>query len=112
MANAAFLGFTGTPLFKNDQLTRRIFGTYISRYDFKRSVEDGATVKLVYENRGERLGLTVSDLNDRIADKIEAADLDDDQVAHLEKGLDVGSKSWEPGCFYQGASSCSMDEAL
>jgi type I restriction enzyme R subunit len=87
LPNAAFLGFTGTPLFKNDELTRRIFGKYISRYDFKRSEEDGATVKLVYESRGERLGITISDLNDRIAEKIEKADLDMDQIAHLEKLL-------------------------
>lgn len=87
LPNASFIGFTGTPLFKNDQLTRRIFGSYISRYDFKRSEEDGATVKLVYENRGERLGITVSNLNDKIAEKIEEADLDQDQIAHLEKLL-------------------------
>jgi type I restriction enzyme R subunit len=37
LPNAAFIGFTGTPLFKNDHLTRKIFGTYISRYDFRRS---------------------------------------------------------------------------
>jgi len=84
---AAFIGFTGTPLFKNDELTRRIFGGYISRYDFKRSEEDGSTVKLVYENRGERLGMTVSDLNDKIAEKIEEADLDPDQIAALERLL-------------------------
>jgi type I restriction enzyme R subunit len=47
LPNAAFIGFTGTPLFKSDQLTKRIFGDYVSRYDFKRSEEDGATVKLV-----------------------------------------------------------------
>jgi type I site-specific restriction-modification system R (restriction) subunit len=40
LPNASFLGFTGTPLFKHDHLTKRIFGTYISRYDFKRSVEE------------------------------------------------------------------------
>ena len=49
LPNAAFIGFTGTPLFKQDELTKRIFGDYVSRYDFKRSEEDGATVKLVYE---------------------------------------------------------------
>lgn len=87
LPNAAFLGFTGTPLFKNDHLTKRIFGGYISRYDFKRSEEDGATVKLVYENRGEKLGITTLDLNDRMADVIENADLDVDQRAHLEKLL-------------------------
>jgi type I restriction-modification system DNA methylase subunit len=37
LPNASFIGFTGTPLFTYDHLTRRIFGTYVSRYDFKRS---------------------------------------------------------------------------
>lgn len=87
LPNAAFIGFTGTPLFKNDNLTKRIFGTYVSRYDFKRSEEDNSTVKLVYENRGEKLGLARLDLNDRIADAIAKADLDPDKEALLEKLL-------------------------
>ncbi len=87
LPNAAFIGFTGTPLFKQDELTRRIFGDYVSRYDFKRSEEDGATVKLVYESRGEKLGVARSDLNDRIAEQIEAAELDPDQAALLDKLL-------------------------
>ena len=56
LPNAAFIGFTGTPLFKQDELTKRIFGDYVSRYDFKRSEEDGATVKLVYENQRREAG--------------------------------------------------------
>ena len=87
LPNAAFIGFTGTPLFKQDELTKRIFGKYVSRYDFKRSEEDGATVKLVYENRGEKLGVARIDLNDRIAAKIEEAELDPDREALLEKLL-------------------------
>lgn len=87
LPNAAFIGFTGTPLFKHDHLTRRIFGDYISRYDFKRSEEDQSTVKLVYENRGEKLGIARLDLNDRIAEAVEKADLDPDQTALLEKLL-------------------------
>jgi type I restriction enzyme R subunit len=87
LPNAAFIGFTGTPLFKQDEITRRIFGDYVSRYDFKRSEEDGATVKLVYENRGEKLGVAKTDLNDRIAAKIEEAELDPDQAALLDKLL-------------------------
>ena len=87
LPNAAFIGFTGTPLFKQDELTKRIFGDYVSHYDFKRSEEDGATVKLVYENRGEKLGVARTDLNDRIAAKIEEAELDPDQEALLEKLL-------------------------
>ena len=87
LPNASFIGFTGTPLFTQDELTRRIFGDYISRYDFKRSEEDGSTVKLVYDNRGERLGVARTDLNDLIAAKIEEADLDPDQQALLDKLL-------------------------
>ena len=87
LPNASFIGFTGTPLFKNDQMTRRIFGNYVSCYDFKRSEEDGATVKLVYENRGEKLGIARLDLNDRIANAIDLAELDPDQELLLEKLL-------------------------
>ncbi len=87
LPNAAFIGFTGTPLFRQDEITKRIFGDYVSRYDFKRSEEDGATVKLVYENRGEKLGVARTDLNDRIATKIEEAELGPDQEALLDKLL-------------------------
>ena len=87
LPNAAFIGFTGTPLFKQDEITKRIFGDYVSRYDFKRSEEDGATVKLVYENRGEKLDVARLDLNSRIAEKIEEAELDPDQAALLDKLL-------------------------
>jgi len=87
LPNAAFIGFTGTPLFKQDEITKRIFGNYVSRYDFKRSEEDGATVKLIYENRGEKLGVARLDLNSRIAEKIEEAELDPDQAALLDKLL-------------------------
>ena len=87
LPNASFLGFTGTPLFKHDEITKRIFGGYVSRYDFKRSEEDGATVKLVYENRGEKLGVNCRDLNSTIAEKIEEAELDLDQKSLLDKLL-------------------------
>ena len=87
LPNASFIGFTGTPLFKQDELTKRIFGDYVSRYDFKRSEEDGATVKLVYDNRGEKLGVARLDLNERIAEKIDEAELDPDQEALLDKLL-------------------------
>jgi type I restriction enzyme R subunit len=87
LPNAAFIGFTGTPLFTHDYLTKRIFGGYVSTYDFKRSEEDGATVKLVYENRGEKLGIARLDLNDRIADAIAKAELDPDREEKLERLL-------------------------
>lgn len=85
LPNASFIGFTGTPLFKDDQLTRRIFGDYVSVYDFKRSVEDGATVPLYYENRGEKLALDNPTINEQIRTAIEQADLDSDQADKLEQ---------------------------
>ena len=87
LPNASFIGFTGTPLFNQDEITRRIFGDYVSRYDFKRSEEDGATVKLVYESRGEKLGVERLDLNERIAAKIDETELDPDREALLDKRL-------------------------
>lgn len=53
MANR--IGFTGTPLLRDDNITARTFGQYVSVYDFKRAVEDKATVPPYYENRGEKL---------------------------------------------------------
>ena len=87
ISNASFIGFTGTPLFKDDELTRRIFGDYVSRYDFKRSVDDGATVPLYYENRGEYLGLKNPVINEQIRAVIDAEseDLDSDQRSRLEQ---------------------------
>jgi len=85
--NASFIGFTGTPLFKDDEITKRIFGDYVSRYDFKRSVDDGATVPLYYENRGEYLGLKNPIINDQIRALIDAEseDLDSDQRSRVEQ---------------------------
>ena len=87
LPNASFIGFTGTPLFKDDELTRRIFGDYVSRYDFKRSVDDGATVPLYYENRGEYLGLKNPAINEQIRAIIDAEteDLESDQRSRLEQ---------------------------
>ena len=88
LPNAGYIGFTGTPLFKDDELTRKVFGDYVSRYDFQRAVEDGATVPLYYDARGDKLRLTTTELNEKIASALEEADLDDpDVLARLEGEL-------------------------
>jgi len=80
------IGFTGTPLLSNDNITARTFGGYVSIYDFKRAVEDKATVPLYYENRGEKLQeLKNPEINEEIAAKLEDADLDPTQQAKIEK---------------------------
>lgn len=85
LPTAARIGFTGTPLLSDDNITARTFGGYISIYDFKRAVEDGATVPLYYENCGEKiLNLHNPEITDRILDAIERADLDADQQDKLE----------------------------
>lgn len=86
LPTASRIGFTGTPLLSNDNITERTFGGYISVYDFKRAVEDGATVPLYYENRGEKIAdLRNPEITDRILDAIEQADLDVNQQEKLER---------------------------
>ena len=81
------IGFTGTPLLSNDNITARTFGGYVSIYDFKRAVEDKATVPLYYENRGEKIqDLKNPEINEEIAAALEqAGDLDASQLAKLER---------------------------
>lgn len=82
---AARIGFTGTPLLSSDNITARTFGGYVSVYDFKRAVEDGATVPLYYENRGKKIvDLENPEITDKIINAIEDADLDISQQAKLE----------------------------
>ena len=57
LPNASFVGFTGTPIELQDANTRAVFGDYISIYDIRRSVEDGATVPIYYESRLAKLSL-------------------------------------------------------
>lgn len=88
LPNASTIGFTGTPLFKDDEITRRVFGDYVSTYDFQRAVEDGATVPLYYDARGDALGVAVGDLNERIAEKLEELETEDiDVEQRLEREL-------------------------
>ncbi|MCK0154615.1 type I restriction endonuclease subunit R [Alcanivorax sp. S6407] len=99
LPNASYIGFTGTPLLKDDEITRKVFGEYVSTYDFQRAVEDKATVPLYYDARGEKLIFTTEDgteypvsdpksLNDRIAEKLEEFEIDDvDVQQRLEREL-------------------------
>ncbi|ELC5573003.1 type I restriction endonuclease subunit R [Salmonella enterica] len=99
LPNASFIGFTGTPLFKDDEITKKVFGDYISTYDFQRAVEDKATVPLYYDARGEELVFTDEDgnehtvadpkgINERIAEKLDELEIEDvDVQQRLEREL-------------------------
>jgi len=84
LPNASYLGFTGTPIIKEEEeLTKNIFGEYVSVYDFKRAIEDEATLPLRYTNKGEKLQLNNPELDEWMAEILENEDLDDDQKKKL-----------------------------
>ena len=99
LPQASFIGFTGTPLFTDDEITRKVFGEYVSTYDFQRAVEDEATVPLYYDARGDRLRFVDEDgethtaaapktLTDKLAAKLEELEVDDiDVQQRLEREL-------------------------
>lgn len=85
LPNAAFLGFTGTPLMAGEERTKDVFGDYVSIYNFQQSIEDGATVPLYYENRIPELQLSNEHFKEDLEGLIEAAELDDEQEKKLER---------------------------
>ena len=85
LPNAAFLGFTGTPLMAGEEKTKEVFGDYISVYDFGQSIADGATVPLYYENRIPEMQLINDSLNEDMAALLEDAELDDEQERKVEQ---------------------------
>ncbi|AOV18698.1 DEAD/DEAH box helicase (plasmid) [Acidihalobacter aeolianus] len=78
LPNASFIGFTGTPIEKDDVNTPAVFGHYIDIYDISRAVEDGATVPIYYESRLARIELD-EDEKPRIDAEIEALLEDEDE---------------------------------
>ncbi|MGO8672419.1 MAG: type I restriction endonuclease subunit R, partial [Capsulimonadaceae bacterium] len=85
LPQAAFIGFTGTPLLEGEERTKEVFGDYVSIYNFQQSVHDKATVPLYYENRIPELQLTNDQLNEDMETLLDEAVLDDAQEGKLEK---------------------------
>ncbi len=67
LPNATFVGFTGTPLERDDKNTIHVFGEYADVYDIRQAVEDGATKPLYYESRIVKL--TVNEPGLRVAEE-------------------------------------------
>ena len=55
--NATYIGFTGTPIEKEDRSTPQVFGKYVDIYDVQQAVEDGSTVRIYYESRLAKIDL-------------------------------------------------------
>lgn len=83
LPNASFIGFTGTPIEKEDRNTKAVFGNYVDIYDIQQSVEDGATVRIFYESRLARIKLSETDqkiLDERVEEVTE-----DDELTEKQK---------------------------
>jgi type I restriction enzyme R subunit len=85
LPNAAFIGFTGTPLMVGEERTKQVYGDYVSIYNFQQSIEDGATVPLFYENRIPELQLANDNFKEELEALVEDADLDEEQEKKLER---------------------------
>lgn len=64
LPNASFIGFTGTPIERDDASTPAVFGNYIDVYDIEQAVEDGATVRIYYESRLAKLNLAEDNIEE------------------------------------------------
>ncbi|HCI29113.1 MAG TPA: type I restriction endonuclease subunit R [Fervidobacterium sp.] len=71
LPNAVFIGFTGTPIDKEDKSTPRTFGGYIDKYSIQQAVDDGATVKIVYEGRKTELQIKGDSLDEIFCEAFE-----------------------------------------
>ena len=67
LPNASYIGFTGTPISREDRSTIEVFGDYIDVYDMTQAVEDGATRPVYYESRVIKLKL-----DDKVLAQIDA----------------------------------------
>ncbi len=85
LPNAAFIGFTGTPLMAGEELTRKVFGDYVSTYNFKQSIVDNATVPLYYENRIPELQLINESFSNDMENLLEEAEVNEAQEKRLER---------------------------
>ena len=81
---ASFIGFTGTPISKDDKDTRAVFGDYVSIYDIRDAVEDGATVHIYYESRLAKLDLNHAEIAS-LSDQVEEVVEDEEDVSAREK---------------------------
>ena len=86
LPKASFIGFTGTPLIEGEEEeTKETFGDYVSIYNFRQSVEDGATVPLYYENRIPELQMDRNLFESGMNSLLETIDIDKDEEKKLER---------------------------
>lgn len=84
LPNATFIGFTGTPLSREDKDTRAVFGDYVSIYDIQDAVDDGATVPIYYESRLAKLAINQEEI-DALNEEVEEVFEDEEDLIEKEK---------------------------
>ena len=84
LKNAAFIGFTGTPISSEDKDTRAVFGDYVSIYDIQDAVDDGATVPIYYESRLAKLDINQAEIEE-LSDQVDEVVEDEEYVGNREK---------------------------
>ena len=84
LRNAAFIGFTGTPISSEDKDTRAVFGDYVSIYDIQDAVDDGATVPIYYESRLAKLDINQTEIEE-LSDQVDEVVEDEEDVGNREK---------------------------
>jgi len=97
LPNASFIGFTGTPIENTDKNTQAVFGDYIDVYDIQQAVEDGATVRIFYENRLAKIMLKEEkkyEIDEQLA--LVAEELEDygEQEEGVSKRLEGNKSRW------------------
>lgn len=94
LPNASFIGFTGTPIERDDASTPAVFGNYIDVYDIQQAVEDGATVRIFYESRLAKLNL------------------DEDKIAELDKEFEELTAGEEEAASQKAKTKWTQLEAI
>ena len=82
LPNATYLGFTGTPIERDDINTPKVFGKYVDIYDVQKAVDDKATVPIYYASRLAKVEL---DRKGRERIKKLEDELDNEELSETQK---------------------------
>lgn len=93
LPNACYIGFTGTPLMKNEKSTARKFGGFIHKYTIDQAVRDGAVLPLLYEGRSAQLSINKAQI-DKGFQRL-ASSLNEDAQKDLKKKFASISRIYE-----------------
>lgn len=93
LPNACYIGFTGTPLLKNEKSTARKFGGFIHKYTIDQAVADESVLPLLYEGRSAKLSVNKVQI-DKGFERL-AAPLNEEAQKDLKKKFATISKIYE-----------------